>query len=145
MSSYQDLRRRAYRVPLYWILMRATEKHDLTSAEGKELLREHLQWQFDLEERGMLLGAGPLDVGYERAVTDRPILDAWGVSIVAAPSREAAERIASTEPFRVAGWRENIVASWALNEGSAAELARRLVEGVGGHPPAPMPGRPLMS
>jgi|SRR5581483_1743041 len=140
MANYDELRLRAYRIPLYWILMRPTDKHDLTTDEGKELLRRHLQWQYDLEERGILLGAGPLDPGHERPRADRPILDAFGVSIVAAPSREEAERIAATEPFRQAGWREHLVVSWSLNEGLAASLARQLVDAAGGHPPPPLLG-----
>ena len=134
-ATYEELRERAHKVPLYWILMRATDKHDLTTDEGREILTRHLQWQFDLEERGVLLGGGPLDVGYERAPTDRPILDAWGVSIIAAASREEAERVAATEPFRQAGWREHLVVSWTLNEGLATSLARQLVENAGGHAP----------
>jgi hypothetical protein len=40
--------------------MRATEKYDTQSEEGRELMRRHLQFQLDMEDRGIFLGPGPL-------------------------------------------------------------------------------------
>jgi uncharacterized protein len=125
--SLEHLLSRMANVQLFIILMRPTELHVVNSDEGKELLREHLQWQFDLEERGLLLGAGPLDFQYKRPTGDEKLVDAIGISIIAATSREEAERIAATEPFRMHGWRETQVVSWHLNEGVGAALARELV------------------
>jgi uncharacterized protein YciI len=126
-ASLDELRARWHNVPLFIIFMWATELHDLESDEGKELLREHLQWQFDLEEKGVLLGGGPLDFRYERPPTEGPHVDAMGISIIAARSRQEAEQIAATEPMRRKGWRLNEVVSWNLNEGVGAALARQVV------------------
>jgi uncharacterized protein YciI len=126
-ATLDELRARSHDVSLFIIFMWTTELHDLASEVGKELLREHLQWQFDLEEQGVLLGGGPLNFRYEPPPTDAPHVDAMGISIIAARSREEAERIAATEPMRMRGWRLNEVVSWNLNEGVAAALAREVV------------------
>jgi len=123
------LLRRTANVQLFLICMRPTALHDTESDEGKALLVEHLDWQFAMEEQGLLFGAGPLDYQHEPAdPPERPMIDAFGMSVIAAPTREAAEAIAATEPFTLRGWRETQVVSWHLNEGVGAPLARELVE-----------------
>lgn len=130
-ETLEGLLARCANVQLFIIFMRPTALHDLETEEGKALLTEHLQWQFSMEERGILLGAGPLDWLYETSARpERPQTDAFGISIVAASSREKAEEIAATEPFTRVGWREIQVVSWHLNEGVGAPLARQLVEQV---------------
>jgi uncharacterized protein YciI len=116
-------------VQLFLICMRPTPLHDMESDEGKALLVEHLEWQFAMEEQGLLLGAGPLDYQYQPDDPPaRPMVDAFGMSVIAASTREAAETVAATEPFTRRGWRETQVVSWHLNEGVGAPLARELVE-----------------
>ncbi|MDT7760970.1 MAG: uncharacterized protein QOC63_390 [Mycobacterium sp.] len=68
----------------------------------------HLKYLFSLEERGILLGSGPLDLDSERIE---------GMCIVRAATREDAEAIAAEEPYATSGWRENTVRAWQLNEG----------------------------
>jgi uncharacterized protein len=122
---------------LYVVLMQPTERYDTTSDAGRELLRRHLQWQFELEDRGILLGAGPFGTlggaqthqqFHEQVAPHREMLDASGMSIIAAPSPEVAEAIAQTEPFELAGWRKHVLVAWTLNEGVAWRVARQLVE-----------------
>ena len=99
-------------------------------------MRQHLQFQLDMEDRGILLAAGPLNlqgpapIGRPRLAEPDPIIDASGMYFVAARTREDAESIADSEPFERAGWRTHTICTWMLNEGAAVTLARQLVEAV---------------
>jgi len=129
----EQIQVRMGRVPLFAIFMRPTEHYDVSSPEGQELMRRHLQFQLDLEDRGILLAAGPLDlkspapVGRPTPAESDPIVDPSGMYLVAATDREAAEAIAASEPFERAGWRSHKLCAWMLNEGAAVALARQLV------------------
>jgi hypothetical protein len=59
--TMEDIRARLAGLQLYAIFMRPTDKYDTQSEEGRELMRRHLQFQLDMEDRGVLLGAGPLE------------------------------------------------------------------------------------
>src|SRR5207248_4676265 len=110
---------------------------DLTSELGREVMRRHLQWQFSMEDQGILLGAGPFNqLGqaqtqeqFRRQVASHgDMLNASGMYIIAAESAEAAEAIARTEPLEAMGWRTHRLVVWNLNEGVAWRTARQLVE-----------------
>jgi hypothetical protein len=58
--TLEEIRARLAGLQLYAIFMRPTAKYNTQSEEGRELMRRHLQFQLDMEERGILLGAGPL-------------------------------------------------------------------------------------
>src|SRR5687768_16476978 len=101
---------------LYVVLMQPTDKYDTASEKGRELMRRHLQWQLDMEDRGLLLGAGPFgSLGtiqtqqqFEAQVdSQREMLNASGMYVLAVPSLEAAEAVAHSEPFEAAGWRRH--------------------------------------
>ncbi len=134
--SMDQIQARMGRVNLFAIFMRPTDKYDVSTPAGQELMRQHLQFQLDLEDRGILLAAGPLNlqtpapVGRPISAEPDPIVDASGMYLVAARSREDAESIAAGEPFERAGWRTHTVCTWMLNEGAAVQLARRMVEAV---------------
>jgi len=129
----EQIQARMGRVQLFAIFMRPTARYNVSSVEGQELMRKHLQFQLEMEDRGMLLAAGPLDlktsapIGRPAAAEPDPIVDASGMYFVAAPSREAAEAIAASEPFERAGWRTHKLCGWTLNEGAAVARARQLV------------------
>ena len=110
-------------IDVFAVFMRPTEAFQgpLASEEGRRLLTEHLQYLFEIQRRGQLLGAGPLDLDVERIS---------GMCILCAPSREDAERIAYAEPYHRAGWRTNTVQSWQLNEGLLIEATKALVDAV---------------
>ena len=135
--TMDQIQARMGRVNLFAIFMRPTEKYNVGTPEGQELMRRHLAFQLDLENRGILLAAGPLDirnpvpVGRPAPTGPDPIIDASGMYLVAAESREAAETLAASEPFEQAGWRTHIVCAWMLNEGAAVPIARKLVESLG--------------
>ncbi len=75
-------------------------------------LKEHLDFQIDLERRGIMFGAGPFWNDAE---------DAWegeGMVIIRAASLADARAIAASDPMHKAGARSYTVRPWLLNEGS---------------------------
>jgi uncharacterized protein YciI len=77
-----------------------------------EVLKEHLDFQIDLERRGIMFGAGPFWNDAE---------DAWegeGMVIIRATSLAEAKAIAASDPMHKAGARSFTVRPWLLNEGS---------------------------
>ena len=134
--TMDQIQARMGRVNLFAIFMRPTDKYDVSTPQGQELMRRHLQFQLDLEDRGTLLAAGPLNlqapppIGRPRSADPDPIIDASGMYLVAVANRDAAEAIAASEPFERAGWRTHTVCTWMLNEGAAVSLARRLVDPI---------------
>ena len=138
--TMEQIRPRLAGLQLYAIFMRPTEGYNTQSEEGRELMRKHLQFQLDMEDRGVLLAAGPLDgagqasslsafrsIANERASA---IIDASGMYMVIAPSREAAEEIARSEPFEVAGWRTHTLCAWQLNEGTAIPVVKAMLSAM---------------
>jgi uncharacterized protein YciI len=138
--SMEEIRARLAGIQLYAIFMRPTEKYDTQSEEGRELMQRHLQFQLEMEDMGILLGAGPLEgAGQASTLTayrqlapaeDARIIDASGMYIIAAPSRDAAEEIACSEPFEAAGWRTHALCSWQLNEGTTIPVAKAMIAAV---------------
>jgi uncharacterized protein len=138
--TMEEIRARLAGIQLYAIFMRPTEKYDTQSEEGRELMRRHLQFQLDMEDRGILLGAGPLQgagqastlSAYRELIPPETgrIIDASGMYIIVAPSREAAEEIARSEPFEAAGWRTHTLCSWQLNEGTAIAVAKAMIAAI---------------
>jgi uncharacterized protein YciI len=72
-------------------------------------LLAHLKWLEALEQEGKLVLSGPVDMDSGLGP---------GLSVIRAASREEAEALAATEPFAIAGYRDNAVRSWSVNEGS---------------------------
>ncbi len=140
--SMEQIRSRLAGLQLYAIFMRPTEKYNTRSDEGRELMRKHLQFQLDMEDKGILLAAGPLDgagqasslSAFDAIASERasPIIDASGMYMMVAPSREAAEEIASSEPFEAAGWRTHTLCTWQLNEGTAIPVVKEMIASVSG-------------
>jgi uncharacterized protein YciI len=113
----QQLEARMAKVPLFAIVMRATDKFQSPqTAHGAALLAEHLRYVFELEDQDLLLAAGPLDREAEGPVD--------GIAIIRAAARDQAEAIAANEPLHKAGWRINTVRSWELNMGALVPAAR---------------------
>ena len=135
--TIDEIMPRMARLQLYAIFMRPTDKYDTESDEGREIMRRHLQFQLEMEDKGILLAAGPLN-DYGRASTlakyrestpaGERLIDASGMYFIVAPSREAAEAIAASEPFEAAGWRTHTLCSWMLNEGTSVPLVRSMIE-----------------
>lgn len=132
-----EIMARMGRLTAYAIFMRPTEKYDTESDEGRELMRRHLLFQLDLQDRGVLLAAGPIDGGGSASTLEKyranapmtleRLIDASGMYFIVAPSREAAEAIAVSEPFESAGWRTHTLCQWMVNEGTALPLLRDMI------------------
>lgn len=80
--------------------------------EVKSNLPEHLAYQSDLEERGVLVLAGPLsDPSGETMV-------GAGLIIYRAGSMDDAKRLAEGDPMHRSGARRFSLRKWLVNEGS---------------------------
>src|SRR6476619_4422920 len=101
-----EIMARMGRITAYAVFMRPTEKYNTESDEGRELMRRHLLFQLDMQDRGVLLAAGPLDGGGSAATLEKyqanapmtagRLIDASGMYFIVAPSRDAAEEIAAS-------------------------------------------------
>jgi uncharacterized protein YciI len=85
-------------------------------AQGLEpimkVLNEHLQFQMDLERRGIMFGAGPFWTDDEQS------WEGEGMVIIRAESLAEAKRIAASDPMHKSGARTFTVRPWLLNEGT---------------------------
>lgn len=75
-------------------------------------LKEHLEFQIDLERRGIMLGAGPFWTDDEKTWLGE------GMVIIRAESMAAARRIAESDPMHRSGARTFKIRPWLLNEGT---------------------------
>jgi len=75
-------------------------------------LKDHLDFQVDLERRGIMFAAGPFwndaETGWEGE----------GMVVVRAGSLAEAKRIAASDPMHKSGARNYTVRPWLVNEGS---------------------------
>ena len=77
-----------------------------------ENIEEHLQFQVNLEQCGIMFGAGPF------WADDEHTWNGEGMVIIRADSLEHAKEIAATDPMHSSGARSFTVRPWLLNEGS---------------------------
>lgn len=76
-----------------------------------ENIEEHLNFQVDLEQRGIMLGAGPF------WADDEHTWNGEGMVIIRADSLAHARKIAETDPMHSSGARSFTIRPWLLNEG----------------------------
>ncbi|WP_432947539.1 YciI family protein [Kribbella sp. CA-253562] len=119
----EEIDERMGRVPLFAVFMWADGDYDQETAWRGGLMWEYLRWQLDLEDRGLLLAAGPLDYDLDVRDPGRPL----GMYILAVGSKDEAQRIADQEPFFRLGLRKHRVSAFFLNEGTAIAEGRRLL------------------
>jgi uncharacterized protein YciI len=116
--TMDEIRGRLAGVPLFAVFERTTEKYQGGGTpEGRELLRQHLLYLLELDEQGKLFAAGPLAAAESEGYA--------GMFILAAGSQEEAERLAYDEPMHRAGWRQNVVRGWTLNEGFTCGVTKQ--------------------
>lgn len=77
-----------------------------------ENLPEHLKFQVEIEQKGIMFGAGPF------WADDEHTWNGEGMVIIRADSLEHARQIAATDPMHSSGARTFTVRPWLLNEGS---------------------------
>lgn len=77
-----------------------------------ETLPDHLAYQAEQEQKGVLAFAGPLsdDTGEQ--------MNGTGLIIYRAPSMEAAKAVADADPMHARGVRQYSMRKWLINEGS---------------------------
>lgn len=90
----------------------------------REKLQVHLDYQRDLERRGVLLAAGPLSDEKGEAWTGR------GMIILRAASLEEARRIAEADPMHASGARNFVLLPWLMNEGSFSLVVKLASQGI---------------
>jgi uncharacterized protein len=77
-----------------------------------ENLKEHLEFQHSLEQRGIMFGAGPF---WDDADKN------WhgeGMVIIRAASMDEARKIAESDPMHASGARSFTIRPWLMNEGT---------------------------
>ena len=74
-------------------------------------IEEHLKFQVSLEQRGIMLGAGPF------WADDEHTWNGEGMVIIRADSLDHAREIAAADPMHSSGARSFTVRPWLLNEG----------------------------
>jgi uncharacterized protein len=76
-----------------------------------ELLPKHLEYMIGLEKAGVLFASGPLAEADGKIRGD-------GLTILRAPSAQAARQIAEADPFVINGLRSFDLREWTVMEGS---------------------------
>ncbi len=107
VAPASPLTRDMLRLDLYVVFTRACGPEE----EIAKLLPKHLERQVELEKRGVLFAAGPMEA--EEAGKPRT-----GMIVVRAESFERAREIAMGDPLHAAGLREFEIWNWSMNEGS---------------------------
>lgn len=94
----------------YWLVLSAPLE-TTTSADIERHAEEHVAWLLKLEAYGALFLSGPL-------VSGRGTGPGSGITVLRAGTAAAAEAIAATDPFVIAGLRTFEVLGWRVNEGA---------------------------
>ena len=77
-----------------------------------ENIEEHLAYQHEIEQNGIMFAAGPF------ATDDESLWQGEGMVIIRANSLAEAEQIAANDPMHKSGARTYRVRPWLMNEGS---------------------------
>jgi uncharacterized protein YciI len=77
-----------------------------------ENIEPHLKYQIELEEKGIMFGAGPF------WTDDEKTWQGEGMVIIRADSMAEAEKIAAADPMHACGARSYKIRPWLLNEGT---------------------------
>ena len=75
-------------------------------------IEAHLKFQIELEQKGIMFGAGPFWTDDEKQWQGE------GMVIIRAGSLDAAKKIAASDPMHASGARTFRVRPWLLNEGT---------------------------
>ncbi|KMO66955.1 YciI family protein [Mycolicibacterium chlorophenolicum] len=93
---------------LYLVFSRPVNSFDRVM----EVVDEHLDYQRELESRGIMFAAGPL------ATTDEQHWNGEGLFVYRAESLAAAKAIADADPMHRKNARQYEIRTWLLNEGN---------------------------
>ena len=106
-ARIRELTKAMLRKKLYVVL----SKGGTAPGEIAKHLPQHLEYMIGLEKQGVLFASGPLAEADGKTRGD-------GLTILRAPSAEAARAIAEADPFVVLGLRSFELREWTLMEGS---------------------------
>ncbi|MCY3825573.1 MAG: YciI family protein [Nitrospinae bacterium] len=76
-----------------------------------ENLEEHLKFQVELEQKGIMFGAGPF------WTEDEQRWEGEGMIIIRAESLSEARKVAESDPMHASGARTFTIRPWLMNEG----------------------------
>jgi hypothetical protein len=96
----------------YWLVL-STPEARTDKAAIDALAEEHIGWLLELERQDVLFVSGPI-------VSGPGVGPGSGITVLRAADEDAARRIASADPFVLAGLRTFEVYQWRLNEGSVS-------------------------
>ena len=85
------------------------DTHAVDLEKQRDLLQEHLRYQVQLEEQGIMFAAGPTHDGNDNRL--------GGLIVIRAASFDDAKRIADNDPMHANGAREYTLRKWTVNEG----------------------------
>ena len=106
-ARIRELTKRMLRKKLYVVL----SKGGAAPEKIAERLPQHLEYMIGLEKQGVLFASGPLAEADGKTRGD-------GLTILRAPSAEAARKIAEADPFVINGLRSFELREWTVMEGS---------------------------
>jgi len=77
-----------------------------------ENVEEHLAYQHEIEQKGIMFAAGPF------ANDDESLWEGEGMVIIRANSLAEAEQVAAADPMHKSGARKYMIRPWLMNEGN---------------------------
>ena len=107
MTDPKDKPRKMLNKTLYVIFSDVVE----SSGDRDAVKTEHYNYQFSLEDRGILFAAGPL-------LKEDGKPGGTGMIVVRANSMEEAKEIADGDPFHRHGFRKYRIQPWRVSEGT---------------------------
>ena len=106
-------------IKLFGVFMKPSERmlEMRGTPELDEMRRQAFVYLWQLEEQNKLVLAGPFEEGTPNQE---------GMLLLMVDTLEEAQTIAAEDPMHKAGWRNNTVRSFALNEGVLVDAIREL-------------------
>ena len=106
-------------IKLFGVFMKPSERmlEMRGTPELDEMRRQAFVYLWQLEEQNKLVLAGPFEEGTPNQE---------GMLLLMVDTLEEAQTIAAEDPMHKAGWRNNTVRSFALNEGVLVDAVREL-------------------
>ncbi|MXU65104.1 YciI family protein [Oceanomicrobium pacificus] len=109
-SEYKEMARSRGALALELYMVESTPVGDGSAV--KDALPDHLGYQRELEEKGVLVMAGPL------SDPSGEIMTGAGMILYRADSLETARALAEADPMHKAGARQFSLRKWLVNEGA---------------------------
>lgn len=101
-----------------------------SSPEGRRVLHEHYLWPLEVQKRGHLVVAGPMNTDLLGPGAPPPIGAPTGLIVLRAASKADAQALAHQDPLHRSGFRKNVVCPWSIHWAAPAvnEALKALLE-----------------